>query len=118
LIVSRKEAQRCFCCAPNCRGWIGGDENEEEIEADLEEEENEGEAETVVVRPKVKRRVGVRKRKKTEVLEDKSVGLESLLLLSDDELISEPNRLRWIMDKFYEHLLTTCNFSLRRNCPN
>lgn len=47
----RKEAQRCFCEATNCRGWIGGepdsdDELAEESSND-EDESDEGEEQTI-----------------------------------------------------------------------
>lgn len=42
--IDRKEAQRCFCEAHNCRGWIGGepttDDEEEEDDDDEESEED------------------------------------------------------------------------------
>jgi hypothetical protein len=61
--VSRKEAQRCYCCAPNCRGWIGGNEDEA-VNNDEENKIEPMETDTAVVRPQVNSRVGVRKRKK------------------------------------------------------
>ena len=75
----RKEAQRCYCMAPKCRGWIGGDndkeeedeeeEEEDEIEEDVEEEEENVERKVV----KVKARKVQRKRRKDTTLEDISV---------------------------------------------
>lgn len=40
----RKEAQKCYCEAENCRGWIGEEPDSEEEEDD-EDEEEEGEEE-------------------------------------------------------------------------
>lgn len=38
----RKEAQKCYCEAPSCRGWLGEEPDEEEGE-EYEEEEEENE---------------------------------------------------------------------------
>lgn len=42
----RKEAQRCYCEAINCRGWIGGepDTDDEEVEEDEDDGEEEEDA--------------------------------------------------------------------------
>ncbi|XP_037032827.1 probable histone-lysine N-methyltransferase CG1716 isoform X2 [Bradysia coprophila] len=54
-----KEAQRCYCEAENCRGWIGEEpdseeeEDEEEEEYDEEEGEDESEEETPQIEEKV-----------------------------------------------------------------
>lgn len=47
FIYHRKEAQKCYCEAVNCRGWIGGEpESGEELESeDDEESEDEASAE-------------------------------------------------------------------------
>lgn len=43
----RKEAQRCYCEATNCRGWIGGEpDSDEEIDDEDEEEESDEEERT------------------------------------------------------------------------
>lgn len=43
----RKEAQRCFCEAINCRGWIGGEpDSDDEVEDEEEEEESDEEDRT------------------------------------------------------------------------
>lgn len=44
----RKEAQKCYCEAVNCRGWIGGEpDSEEELESeDDDESEDDATAET------------------------------------------------------------------------
>ncbi|XP_017786038.1 PREDICTED: probable histone-lysine N-methyltransferase CG1716 [Nicrophorus vespilloides] len=45
-----KEAQKCFCEATNCRGWLGEepDDDEEEEEDEEDEEEEEGVVEKVI----------------------------------------------------------------------
>lgn len=50
----RKEAQKCYCEAATCRGWLGErpDDDSEDEDEEEEEEEDEGETESAVV-PKV-----------------------------------------------------------------
>lgn len=42
-----KEAQKCYCEASTCRGWIGEEPDDEEDEEDEEEEEEDEEQEEV-----------------------------------------------------------------------
>lgn len=65
MIIFRygQEAQKCYCGAENCRGWLGGnpdedenveddDEEEEELETESESESSEEEIEEVVEKSK------------------------------------------------------------------
>lgn len=45
ICIRRKEAQKCYCEAENCRGWIGEEPDSEEEEDDEEEAEEEEESE-------------------------------------------------------------------------
>lgn len=40
-LLHSKEAQKCFCEAPTCRGWLGEQPSESEDEDEEEEEEDE-----------------------------------------------------------------------------
>ena len=48
LFYSSKEAQKCYCEAENCRGWIGEEPDSDEEYSDEEDEEEEEEEEEVV----------------------------------------------------------------------
>lgn len=48
ICIRRKEAQKCYCEAENCRGWIGEEPDSEEEEEEAEdEEESEVEADEI-----------------------------------------------------------------------
>lgn len=88
----RKEAQRCFCEATNCRGWIGDnpDDNKEEAEYledvedmdddtedmddDVEDKEEDKENKELKPVKKVRRKRGARKI--SEHMEDEDVSLK------------------------------------------
>lgn len=37
-----KQAQKCYCEAENCRGWIGSPPNSDDEEADEDEDDDKG----------------------------------------------------------------------------
>jgi hypothetical protein len=93
MLIFRKEAQKCFCEAVNCRGWIGDnpEDNKEKIEytkdiEDVEDDseddiEDKDEQEDEEEKPEKQVRRKREEKKVTEHMEDEDVSFNNSIYI-------------------------------------